>query len=326
MPFPGCKKIWLDGEFVDFEDAKIHLLSHVIHYGTGVFEGERCYNTEKGAAVFRLKDHSQRLLNSARIYRMTSECNPPDGKGGRMFPDDMFIDYTVADINEASLATIRENELDNCYIRPLVFRGDEALGVNPFTCKPHVMIAVWEWGKYLGPEALEKGVDVQVSTWTRMAPNTFPAMAKSCANYMNSQLVKMEAIINGFVEGIACDVYGYVSEGSGENLFLVKDGRLLTPPLGASVLPGITRNSVITIAEDMGIQVVEQLIPREMLYLADEVFFTGSAAEITPIASVDHIPVGKGSRGEITKALQERFFDIVEARVEDKYGWLTFVY
>ena len=153
MPFPGCKKIWLDGEFVDFEDAKIHLLSHVIHYGTGVFEGERCYNTEKGAAVFRLKDHSQRLLNSARIYRMTSECNPPDGKGGRMFPDDMFIDYTVADINEASLATIRENELDNCYIRPLVFRGDEALGVNPFTCKPHVMIAVWEWGKYLGPEA-----------------------------------------------------------------------------------------------------------------------------------------------------------------------------
>ena len=237
----------------------------------------------------------------------------------------MFINYTVEGINEASIATIRENKLDNCYIRPIVFRGDDALGVNPFTCRPHVAIAVWEWGKYLGPEALEKGVKVQVSTWTRMAPNTFPAMAKACANYMNSQLIKMEAMINGFVEGIACDVYGYVSEGSGENLFIVKNGEILTPPLGASVLPGITRDSIIILAEEMGITITEQLIPREMLYLADEAFFTGSAAEITPIASVDHIPVGKGCRGEITKALQEKFFEIVEGRTEDKHGWLTYV-
>jgi len=325
MPFPGSKKIWLDGKFVDFEDAKIHILSHVVHYGSGVFEGERCYNTVNGPAVFRLDYHSRRLLDSAKIYRMTSECNPVKPDGSRMFSPEMFLDYSVDDINLATLDTIRENDLNNCYIRPLVFRGDEALGVSPFSCRPHLAIAVWEWGKYLGPEAIERGVDVQFSSWTRIAPNTFPGMAKACANYMNSQLMKMEAQINGYVDGIACDKDGFISEGSAMNIFIIKYGKIYTPPLGGSALPGITRDSVIKLAIDMGFEVVEQRIPREMVYIADEAFFTGTAAEVSPIASVDRIPIGKGSRGEITKALQDRFFGILEGRLEDKFGWLTYV-
>jgi len=315
----------MDGKFVDFEDAKIHILSHVIHYGTGVFEGERCYNTIKGPAVFRLTDHSRRLLDSAKIYRMTADCNPPTDDGGKMFNEEFFIDYTVEDINKATLDTIRENALANCYVRPLIFRGDEALGVSPFTCRPHFMIAVWEWGKYLGPDAIERGVDVQFSSWTRIAPNTFPGMAKACANYMNSQLIKMEAIINGYADGIALDKDGFISEGSAMNFFVIKYGKIFTPPLSGSELPGITRDSAIKIARDMGFEVVEQRIPREMVYVADEAFFTGSAAEVSPIASVDRIPIGRGYRGEITEQIQKRFFDIVEGKAEDKFGWLTFV-
>lgn len=325
MPFPGCKKIWFDGKFVDFADAKIHILSHVVHYGTGVFEGERCYKTNKGPAIFRLNDHSKRLLNSAKIYRMTAECNPSKPDGSKMFDDSLFLNYTVEDIDKATIATVKENGLESCYIRPLFFRGDEALGVSPFTCKPHFVIAVWEWGKYLGPEALEKGVAVQISTWTRISPNTFPAMAKACANYMNSQLVKMEAIVNGYDEGIPLDVNGFISEGSAQNFFIIRNGTLITPPISASILPGITRDTVIKIARDMGIEVIEEQIPRELAYIADEAFFTGSAAEITPIASIDRIPIGNGKRGKMTKALQDRFFDIVEGRVEDKHDWLTFV-
>ncbi|MCK5833338.1 branched-chain amino acid transaminase [bacterium] len=325
MAFPGCKKIWFDGNFVDFADAKIHILSHVIHYGTGVFEGERCYNTSKGSAVFRLNDHSRRLLDSAKIYRMMAECNPIKSDGSKMFPEEMFLNYSIEDISKATLGTIRENGLTNCYIRPLIFRGDEALGVNPFKCRPHIAIAVWEWGAYLGESAIERGVDVQVSTWTRIAPNTFPGMAKSCANYMNSQLIKMEAMINGYVDGIALDKDGFVSEGSAMNIFIIKYDKIFTPPLSGSELPGITRDSAIKIARDMGFEVVEQRIPREMLYIADEAFFTGSAAEVSPIASVDRIPVGRGYRGEITKQIQQRFFEIVQGKAEDKFDWLTFV-
>ncbi|MCD6098243.1 branched-chain amino acid transaminase [bacterium] len=304
MGFKKADKIWMNGEFVNWDDAKIHVLSHVVHYGSSVFEGIRCYNTKHGPAVFRLPEHTRRLFNSAKIYRMD-------------------IPYTQDEINRAVIETIKVNNLKECYIRPLVYRGYESLGVNPFNCPVDVAIAVWEWGRYLGPEALEQGVDVMVSSWARMAPNTFPAMAKAGANYMNSQLIKMEAIKNGYTEGIALDVTGYVSEGSGENLFVVRDGVLYTPPLGASVLAGITRDSVITIATELGYRVVEQIIPREMLYIADELFFTGSAAEITPIRSVDKITVGKGGRGPITEKLQEHLFDILKGEVEDKHNWLT---
>lgn len=304
MGFNKADKIWMNGKFVNWDDAKIHILSHVVHYGSSVFEGIRCYNTKSGPAVFRLPEHTRRLFDSAKIYRMD-------------------IPYTRDEISGAILETIKVNNLKECYIRPLVYRGYDSLGVNPFNCPVDVAIAVWEWGKYLGPEALEQGVDVMVSTWARMAPNTFPAMAKAGANYMNSQLIKMEALKNGYTEGIALDVTGYVSEGSGENLFVIRDNILYTPPLGASVLAGITRDSVITIATELGYNVVEQLIPREMLYIADELFFTGSAAEITPIRSVDKITVGNGRRGPITENLQKHLFGILEGKMEDKYNWLT---
>jgi branched-chain amino acid aminotransferase len=235
----------------------------------------------------------------------------------------MEIPYSPEEINKAVVDLIKTNGLKDCYIRPVVYRGYKNLGVDPTNCPVDVAIAVWRWGKYLGEGAIEKGVPVCISSWSRMAPNTFPPMAKSGGNYMNSQLIKMEALLDGYVEGIALDVSGYVSEGSGENLFVVMNGSLLTPPLGASILPGITRDSIITLANEMGLEVVEQLIPREMLYIADELFFTGSAAEVTPINSVDRIPVGSGTRGPITKELQERFFAIVSGKVEDKYGWLT---
>jgi branched-chain amino acid aminotransferase len=304
MPFNKVPKIWMNGEFVNWDDAKIHVLSHVVHYGSSIFEGQRCYNTPNGPACFRLKEHTVRLFNSAKIYRME-------------------IPFTKEDINDAILKLIAVNKLNACYIRPVVYRGYENLGVDPGNCPIDVTIAVWPWGQYLGEEALEKGVSVCVSSWHRNAPNTMPMMAKSGANYMNSQLIKLEAISHGYVEGIALDVYGHVSEGSGENIFLVQRGNLITPSFGSSVLPGITRRSVITLAKDMGLKVIEEPVPREALYIADEVFFTGSAAEITPISQIDGITIGKGRAGEITMELQKKFFDIVEGRAKDTRNWIT---
>jgi branched-chain amino acid aminotransferase len=301
-----AKFIWMNGEFVPWKEAKVHVLTHALHYSSCVFEGIRCYKTKKGPAVFRLREHIKRLFDSAKIYRME-------------------LPFSFDEIVKACVETIKKNELEECYIRPLVYRGYYDLGVNPFNCPVEVAIAVWEWGKYLGPEAIEKGVDVMISSWTRIAPNTVPPMAKAAGNYSNAQLIKMEAITYGFSEGIALDAYGFVSEGSGENIFAVKDGIIYTPFLDACILPGITRDTVIKIAKDEGIEVREVLIPREFLYIADEVFFTGTAAEITPIRSIDKIIIGKGERGPITKKLQEIFFAYVSGEIPDKYNWLTFV-
>jgi branched-chain amino acid aminotransferase len=305
-------KVWRNGEIIDWDDARVHVMSHVIHYGSSVFEGIRCYNTNKGSAVFRLPEHIQRLMNSAKIYRMNSG-------------------YDRDQIIEATVELIRQSGLDECYIRPVIFRGlDEAnpsFGVNPFPSPIDTYIATWQWGKYLGEEALEAGIDVCVSSWTRITSNSMPAMAKAGANYMNSQLIKMEALLGGFSEGIALDDRGYVSEGSGENIFLVNNGKLITPPLGASILPGITRDSVLQIARELGIETIEAQVQRSALYLADEVFFTGTAAEITPIRSVDRITVGAGRRGPITAKLQEEFFKIIRAErpAPSDANWLTFV-
>ena len=304
MAFEDVKKVWMNGKMVDFADAKIHLFSHVIHYGSGVFEGTRCYATPRGPAVFRLRDHTDRLFASAKIYRME-------------------IPFSKAEIDEAVLETIRANEFGACYIRPIVYRGMGTLGVNPFNSPIDVAIGVWKWGKYLGPEALENGVDACVASWSRMAPNTFPAMAKATANYMNSQLIKMEALTNGYAEGIGLSPDGTVAEGSGENLFLVWRNRLITPPVASAGLPGITRSTVVHLAEDCGFEIVEQVVPREMLYIADEVFFCGTASEITPIRSVDRIPVGNGKRGPVVERLQKEFFAIVEGRAPDRHHWMT---
>ncbi|MBC7235989.1 MAG: branched-chain amino acid transaminase [Chloroflexi bacterium] len=304
MPMNKSEFIWFDGEFVPWDEAKVHVLSHALHYGSSVFEGIRCYATESGPAVFCLPQHIRRMYNSCKIYRID-------------------VPYTPDQISQAILDTIRKNGLRSCYIRPLIFRGYEQLGVEPRTCPVNVVIAVWEWGAYLGPEALERGVDVGVSSWRRMAPDTTPAMAKVGGHYTNSQLIRMEAAEHGYAEGIALDIAGYVSEGSGENIFVVLDGVLYTPPVSASVLPGITRNCVITLARDLGYEVRQQLIPRELLYVADELFFTGTAAEVTPIRSVDHIVIGPGRRGPITTKLQNEFFKIVSGKVQDRYRWLT---
>jgi branched-chain amino acid aminotransferase len=294
----------MSGRLVDFADAKIHAFSHVMHYGSAMFEGARVYKTKNGSAAFRLDEHIKRIYDSAKVYRME-------------------IPYTRPQFQEAIFDTIRANGFEECYIRPVVYRGLGALGVNPFRSPVEVMIAVWKWGQYLGDEAVERGVDVCVSSWNRMAPNTFPAMAKATGNYLNSALIKMEAIVNGYTEGIALDNAGRVSEGSGENIFIVYGGRILTPPLAGTILPGITRDSIVTLARDAGYTVVEQQIAREMLYIADEVFFTGTAAEITPIRSVDKIPVGSGTRGPITARLQKEFFALLRGETEDRYGWLT---
>ena len=304
MTFPKSDVIWMNGKLVPWDDARIHVGSHVIHYGSAVFEGVRCYNTPEGPAIFRLDAHTDRLFNSAKIYRMD-------------------MPYTFEELSRAQLETVAANKKEACYIRPIVYRGFGQLGVNPFPCPVDVAIMVWDWGRYLGQEALETGVDVCVSSWARIAPNTLPAMAKTSANYMNSQLIKMEAIKAGYVEGIALDSDGYLSEGSGENLFLVKNGTLLTPPLVSSVLPGITRDTVVQLARRLRIPVEEARLPREMLYISDEVFMTGTAAEITPVRSVDKITIGKGARGPVTEALQKAFFDVIECRVPDEYGWLT---
>jgi branched-chain amino acid aminotransferase len=297
----------MNGTFVDWKDATIHIASHVIHYGSGVFEGARCYETPKGSACFRLDEHLVRLQRSGKIYRMEY---PLDLGGWR----------------EAVLQTIRVNNMKACYIRPIVYRGYDTLGVNPLPNPVDAAILVWEWGAYLGQDALEQGVDVKVSTWARMAPNTLPAMAKSTANYANSQLIKMEALADGYSEGIALDVYGSVSEGSGQNIFIVRDGALLTPPLSASVLGGITRDSIMTLARDLGFSVTETNLPRESLYIADEVFVVGTAAEVTPIRSIDKIVIGRGRRGPITEALQTAFFDVINGNVPDAHHWLTYVY
>jgi branched-chain amino acid aminotransferase len=294
----------MNGELVDFADAKIHAFSHVFHYGSAMFEGIRVYKTRNGPAAFRLEDHIERLYHSCKVYRME-------------------IPYTHSQFQDAIFETIRVNGFDACYIRPVIYRGLGALGVNPFKSPVDVIIAVWKWGQYLGEDAVTKGVDVCVSSWNRMAPNTFPAMAKATGNYLNSMLIKMEAITNGYTEGIALDSAGRLSEGSGENLFLVYQGRILTPPLAGTILPGITRDTVITLAKDAGYIVIETQIAREMLYIADEVFLTGTAAEITPVRSVDRIPVGTGGRGPVTERLQKDFFALLEGEAEDRYGWLT---
>jgi branched-chain amino acid aminotransferase len=299
------EKIWHNGRFIPWADAKIHVLAHVVNYGSCVFEGIRCYSTPRGPAVFRLGEHVRRLVDSAKIYRMED------------------VGFASSQLCEAILELVRINRMDSCYIRPIVLRGYGDMGVNPASNPIEVYLACWSWGQYLGKEALAEGVDVCVSSWTRMAPNTFPALAKAGANYMNSQLIKMEALANGYAEGIALDTHGHVCEGSGENIFVVRDGRIHTPPLGASVLPGITRDALLTLAHAAGIPVVESIIPRELLYIADEVFFSGTAAEITPIRSVDRIRIGKGRRGPVAERLQKDFFGVIDGTAPDAHNWLT---
>ena len=301
----ATEKIWHNGTLIPWNEAKIHVLSHVLHYGSSVFEGIRCYKTPAGPAIFRGPEHMRRLLDSAKIYRMA-------------------VPFTVDQLVAGMHQVVAANKMESCYVRPLAFRGYGDLGVLPTKDTPiETYMACWEWGKYLGAEAMEEGVDVCISSWTRIAPNTLPALSKAAGNYLNSQLIRMEANANGYAEGIALDAAGYISEGSGENIFVIRDGKIVTPPLGASVLPGITRDSVITLARELGFIVNEALVPREMLYVADEVFFTGTAAEVSPIRSVDKIPVGAGRRGPITEKLQKAFFDIVEGRAADKRGWLA---
>jgi len=299
-------KIWYNNKFIDWWDAKIHIMSHVIHYGTSIFEGIRCYNTENGPAIFRLNEHIRRFFDSAKIYRME-------------------IPYSFDEIFQACIDVVRENNLKSAYIRPVVFRGYNKLGVDPTDCPIETAIAAMDWGRYLGEDAIKNGVDVKISTWQRMHPNTFPFLAKAGANYMNSQLIKMEAIADGYTEGIALNSRGLVSEGSGENLFVVREGKIYTPPISSSCLPGITRDSVFKIAKEFNYDVKETEIPREMLYIADELFFSGTAAEISPIRSVDRIVVGEGKRGPITEKIQSRFFEIIESGKNEKYGWLTFI-
>jgi branched-chain amino acid aminotransferase len=304
MNLQKTAKIWHNGKFIDWDDAKIHVLSHVVSYGSAVFEGVRCYNTAQGPAIFRLREHMQRLLNSGHIYRLD-------------------IPFTVDELCQASLDLVRTNNLSACYVRPIALRGYGDIGVDPTGCPVEVYLACWEWGKYLGEEAMRNGVNICVSSWNRPAPNTLPQMAKAAANYMNSQLIRMEAKANGYQEGIALDVNGYVSEGSGENVFVVVNGSVSTPPLANSALPGITRDTVMTLCRDLDMPVAEQMIPREMLYVADEVFLCGTAAEITPIRSVDRIKVGSGSRGPATKRVQDEFFSITSGTKPDRYGWLS---
>ena len=303
MAIVKTDKIWHNGKLIPWDDACIHVMAHVVNYGSSVFEGIRCYSLPTGPAIFRATEHIQRLLDSSRVYRID-------------------VDFTRDELIAGMIETISVNGVWPCYIRPVVLRGYGQAGVNPFESPTEVYIVNYPWGKYLGSDA-EQGVDVCVSSWTRIAPNTLPAMAKSGANYMNSQLIKMDAIVNGNAEGIALDTNGYVSEGSGENVFVVRNGVLQTAPLGNSVLPGITRDSVLTIAQDLDIPIVEQGIPREMLYLAEEVFFTGTAAEITPVRSVDKISVGQGTIGPVTKRIQKEFYGIVTGQSADRFHWLT---
>jgi len=305
MPLDYYEKVWHNGEFIPWDSATIHIGSHVISYASCIFEGIRCYETPQGPAVFRLKEHTERLFNSCRIYGMEP-------------------DYSHQEINDAITELVVVNEAPHCYVRPVVFRGYGDLSVNPLKNPIETYLFCWKWGQYMGHGSVDAGVDVCISSWRRMAPDTFPAMAKSAANYMNSQLIKVEALRNGYAEGIALDDSGYVSEASGANIFLVRHGKIFTPPLASAVLPGITRDTIMTLARELGYTVHEQLIPREMLYIAEEAFFTGTAAELTPICSVDRVPVGSGKPGPIGRRLQQRFFEIAHGRAEDRYSWLTF--
>ncbi len=303
-PFEGIGWVWMNGSLVEFEKATVHVMSHALHYGSGLFEGIRCYRTVQGPAVFRLPEHMKRLENSCKVFHM-------------------LIPYSREELNAAVFDTIRANGLDECYIRPIVYRGFGTVGINPLKSPVEVAIAVWPWGRYLGDDAIEKGVDACVSSWRRDGLGGSPALAKATANYLNSQLVKMEALSNGFAEGIALDSHGYVSEGSGENLFLVQDEVLHTPPVSSSILPGITRNAVIVLAQELGIQVRREAIPRGMLYTCDEAFFTGTAVEIAPIRSIDRISVGEGVPGPITKRLTADFLGLTRGTIPDRHGWLT---
>jgi len=300
----ATEKIWHNGKLIKWDDAKLHVLAHVVSYGSSVFEGVRCYDTTRGPAIFRGPEHIRRLIDSAKIYRMD-------------------VPFSVEQITDAMVELVRANNLRSCYIRPIVLRGYGDMGVLPKYNPIETYLACWAWGKYLGDEAITQGVDVCVSSWTRIAPNTLPALAKAGANYMNSQLIRMEAEINGYSEGIALDVNGYLSEGSGENLFIVRGGIIYTTPLANSVLNGITRSSVMAIAKSLDIPVVEQPLPREMLYIADEAFFTGTAAEVTHLRSVDRVMIADGKMGPITTAIYEEFFGIVNGKKPDRYNWLT---
>ncbi|MBZ0273961.1 branched-chain amino acid transaminase [bacterium] len=302
----GNTKVWKNGEIIAWKDATVHVMTHALHYGSSVFEGIRCYGTSKGPSVFRLDEHVRRLFDSAKLYRMA-------------------IPFSQDEFRRAILDTVRANGFPACYIRPIVFRGTGTFGVNALTNSVEAFICAWEWGAYLGADALEKGVNVMVSSWNRVAPNTLPAAAKCGANYASGQLIKMEASLYGFSEGIALGTDGIVSEGSGENVFLIRNGKAFTPSLASGILPGITRDCAMTILREIGYEVVEAQIPREMLYLADEIFFTGTAAEVTPVVSVDKIPIGDGRRGPITAKVQERYLQYVRAEIDDTHGWHTFV-
>jgi len=304
MALQKARTIWMNGRWVAWDDAKIHILAHVAHYASSVFEGIRAYRGSKGVSIFRLEDHLERLMFSARVYRMETP-------------------FTREQIREACLEVVARNELGDCYLRPLIYRGYENLGVNPYGCPVEVCVAAFPWTGYLGEDALARGVAVKVSSWTRIAPNTLPAMAKASANYMNSQLMKMEALVDGYAEAVALDAQGFVSEGSGQNLFAVLKGELVTPPLSSSVLAGITRDTVMTLARELGYKVREEVMPRELLYAAEELFYSGTAVEISPIASVDRIPVGDGARGPITKKLQDAFFGVLRGEAPDRHHWLT---
>lgn len=302
----GKGKVWMDGKNVDWDDAKIHSLSHVVHYGSCVFEGIRAYKNDKGVAVFRLDEHVQRLFDSAKIYKMD-------------------IPYSKDEIKKAIIDLIKLNKQEACYIRPATYRGYGELGVNPLNCPVNTVIATWEWGAYLGEEGLTNGVNVGVSSWRKPAPDTLPTMAKAGANYMNSQLAKMEAVENGYDEAIMLDYHGNVAEGSGENIFIIEDNTLITPTIASGILKGITRDSVIKLAENNWLEVKEEVISRERLYIADEIFFTGTAAEVTPIRSIDGRPIGTGTRGEITEKIQNEFFNIINAKSKDLHNWLTYI-
>ncbi|HQE93330.1 MAG TPA: branched-chain amino acid transaminase [Anaerolineae bacterium] len=296
--------IWLNGKLLPWEQATVHVTAHALHYGSTVFEGIRVYEIKEQPHIFCLEAHVKRLFASGKIFRMD-------------------ISYTPEEIKQAISDTVKANRVKSCYIRPLVFRGESRLGVNPLPGPVDVSIIAVKWGRYLGPEAIEQGVDVGVSSWRRLAPATSPAAAKIGGQYVNSQFIAMEAAERGYAEGIALDINGFISEGSGENVFVVRDGVIYTPPPYASILQGVTRACIITLAHDLGYVVKEEPLPREMLYIADEVFFTGTAAEVTPIRSVDHIPVGSGKRGPITERLQTEFFGIIGGEVQDRHGWLT---
>ena len=300
MPIQPTEYIWHNGQLIPWDKAQLHVMSHVIHYGSSVFEGIRCYTQDNAAAIFRLPEHMQRMIDSAKIYRMP-------------------LPYTVEQLSDAVIEVVEANGVAPCYIRPFALRGYGEIGVNPLKSPIEVYIANFPWGNFLH----SGGADVCVSSWNRLAPNTMPSLAKAGANYMNSQLIRMEADVNGYVEGIALDRNGYLSEGSGENLFLVRNGVLYTTPLASSVLNGITRDSILVLARQHGIPVVEQTLPREMLYICDEAFFTGTAAEVTHLRSVDRITVGDGTMGPITRTLHDAYFDILHGLAPDRYNWLT---